>query len=113
MNYYKCAKDLPGHPIGDVLLETNGFYMWEKSPFYTFPKEIVEQFHDFFVQETVEFNEGDDIWYITLNGIIVSDYFERKKHSSLIEFGNIFRSREEASNINTQIKNILSSAATP
>lgn len=100
---------MPGHHIGDVLLETNGFYMWEKLPFYTIPKEIVEQFYDFFVHEHVEYGEGDEIWYISLNGIIVSDAFERKKHSSLIEYGNLFRSREEASNVNAKIKEILRS----
>lgn len=107
MKYYKNIKEMPGHSIGDVLLETNGFYMWEKLPFYTIPKEIVEQFYDFFVQENVSYNEGDKMWYISLNGIIVSDVFERKKHSSLIEFGNIFRTQQEASETNNEIKKLL------
>lgn len=107
MKYYKSKKELPGHPIGDTLIQANDFYMWETIPYYSLTNEIVENFPDWFERLYIEYQEGEEIWYISLNGIIVSDTFERLKHSTLIDFGNIFRSEEEAKTANTIIKKIL------
>ena len=105
MKYYKTLLDLPGHKKNDILIQTNDFYMWETEPYYTFPIEIIENSKDFFEQVVSDFNEGQDIWYISLNGLIIADKFKLSKHSSLVDYGNIFKDEQLAININNKIKN--------
>ena len=107
MKYYKSLIDLPGHKKGDILIQTNNFYMWETEPFYTFPGELVENDVKYFERVYIDYTEGENIWYITLNGLVVADKFKRSKHSSLIEYGNIFRNDKEAIEANNKIKAIL------
>ena len=107
MKYYKALVDLPGHKKDDILIQTNDYYMWEKEPYYTFPAYVVETNSNFFEQVYLEYSEGEDIWYISLNGLIIADKFKRNKHSSLIEYGNIFRSDKDAKEANNKIKTIL------
>ncbi len=107
MKYYKATKNLPGHREGDILVQTNDFYMWETEPFYTFPKEIVETDKEYFEQIITEFNEGDDIWYVSMNGLIIADKFKMSKHSSLVEYGNIFKYENDAKHLNRKVKEFI------
>jgi hypothetical protein len=107
MKYYKAIVNLPGHKINDILIETNGFYMWEKAPHYSFPAEVVENNKEHFERIVINYNEGEDIWYLSLNGIIIADKFSISKHSSLDDFGNLFKSEELAKSVQNEIKKIL------
>ena len=107
MKYYKLKKDLPGHIIGDVLMQASDFYFWEKGVQYSMPADIIENFPKWFEKLILEYQEGEDIWYLSLNGLIISDSFQRDKHSSLIQYGNIFTSEEDAIKYNNKIKLIF------
>ena len=107
MKQYKALKDFPGHKSGDILLLAVDFYMWENEPYYSFPTDVVENYSDWFEPLVFKYIDGEPIWYISLNGLIIADNFNRQKHSSLIEFGNIFTSEKDAVQVNNQIKKIL------
>ena len=107
MKYYKSKQTLPGHTTDDILVEVNDYYMWQTEPYYTFPKEIVENTPSFFYEVNVDINEGEHIWYISMNGIVVADTYAAQRHSSLKQFGNIFMSEQAAVEMNTKIKQVL------
>ena len=105
--FYKTLQNLPGHNAGDTLISAQMYYVWESDPVYTLNKEVVENFPEWFERIYPEFKNGDEIWYISFNGMIIRDEFDRTKHTSLVEFGNIFRNEKSASEMHHNILNML------
>jgi hypothetical protein len=105
--FFETLYDLPGHKAGDSLISAGNYYVWESDPIYSLNKEIVENYPDWFKQVYPEFKNGDDIWFISLNGLIIHDEFDRSKHTSLVEFGNIFRNEKSASEMHHYIKEVF------
>jgi len=109
MKFFKSTRDLPGHPEGDTLAEVNIYYMWEHPPHYYIPKELVENNHDFFYEINLGFEQGEDIWYVSLTGLIITEQFDERKHKALREYGNLFKTEMAAIAAKDEIEKIFSS----
>lgn len=99
MQYYKLLKDMPFHASGELLVKAGNFYIFEQGqPFqqYALPVELVEQCEEWFEETFPNWVQNEPCWYITMNGIIVHDYFNRTTHSSYARFGNLFKSKPDA-----------------
>lgn len=99
MQYYKLLQDMPFHTKDELLVKSGPFYIWETGPAYqqyALPAEMVENCKEWFEEAFPNWSQNEPCWFITMNGIIANDYFDREKHSSYARFGNMFKSKQDA-----------------
>lgn len=109
LNTFKSLKDLPHHKAGDICFNTEinpDVYIWANEPQYIISKEMVSD-KNFFEQLVLGWNLNEEMFYITLNGLVVKTNYDPYIHTSYVNFGNAFKTKEEAENINEKIKHIL------
>lgn len=110
MIIYKLIKEFPHHEIDEILypdkINDFEFYEFVDEPNTPLPKDIVET-SDFFEKIDIDWDIGDSIFFIDINGDIVEQKFNAKKHIKLIIYGNCFKSEETAINISEKIEKLL------
>jgi hypothetical protein len=103
MKTYRLKKEYPGHCIGDILYKKDDCYQWDVQPFIKISSEIVEGFPEFFEEFVIDWKKGDIIYFLSVSGEIIDEFFDPSRHSTIIYWGNAFRSIEEAKWYQTQI----------
>ena len=110
MRHYKLKKELPYHQIGEYLIGSGGdkgFYIWEYGKQYALQAELIENSPEWFEEDFPDWTQNEPCHYLTLNGMIISEYFNREKHSSLVRYGNIFKNKSDAELANMRIRQTL------
>lgn len=112
MQYYMLLKDMPFHSKGELLVKsmTANVYIWETgTPVqqYAMSAEIVENNSDWFEEVFPNWTQNEPCWFLSFNGMIIHDYFDRAKHSTFTRFGNMFKSKEDAEIALEKIKPIF------
>lgn len=110
MQFYKLLQDMPHHKAGELLVKTNTAYVWEiGSPHeqYALGAEIVENTPEWFEETFPNWVQNEQCWFLSFNGLVVRDYFDRNKHSAIARFGNLFKSAEDAEVMLEKVKQIL------
>lgn len=105
---FKLKKEYPSHRIGDLIYKANGCYNWENPPFHKVDADLVENTPEYFEEIIVNWEKGENIYFITLNGNVIDEKFEPSRHSSLAHYGNAFKNEIIAKQMNDRVKLILS-----
>ena len=106
---YKLMKDYPGHNIGDfVCLNEKSYYTFNNEPKYKLDQKQVENYPDFFEEVVLDWDRGDQLFFISVIGEIIEEEFNPHRHSLLVEKRNAFKTYELAEEFLNQIKSVLS-----
>jgi len=108
--YYKLLKDMPYHAKDSLLNSASKWYIWETGPTgsqYSLPAEVVENCPDWFEEVFPNWIQNEPCWFLSFNGMVVSEYFDRDRHSSLARCGNLFKSHEDAEMMNVKVQQIF------
>ena len=104
---FKLINIYPLRRIGDLIYKKEDYYIWEIPPYHKVDKDLVENAQDYFEEIIVNWNINEDIYFISSNGNIIKEVFEPSRHSSMIHYGNAFKSVEIANSINDKLKTLL------
>jgi hypothetical protein len=107
MSNYILLQPLLGHISGERITYINDIYMWETGDPFPLPKDTVENNNEWFIKEPEGWSEGESIFYISLNGVIYEDSYHPLKHSMMINWGNGFKSIEEAEHVKVWVQVIM------
>lgn len=110
MQFYKLLKDMPHHKAGSLLIKTNTAYIWETgapNEQYALGAEIVENNEEWFEETFPNWVQNEPCWFLSFNGLVVRDHFDRNQHSTLARFGNLFKSAEDAELMLEKIKQVF------
>ena len=107
MKIYKLVKEIPGYNVGTEFLSDGNDY-YPDNFLYKIPNAIVENSPDFFkLANTID--DNTEFYYISYNGIILSDKFIYENHYTLLEYGNVFVDLEKAKAKLNDIKTLFKS----
>ena len=106
-NLYKLKKEMPGHPIGDlVILNDMNIWIFEREPCHKLDQDMLDD-KNFFEKIFTNWEKGETIYYIDIYRKILKEEFHPQRHSRLIEGKNGFKNIDIAKNIANKIKNIF------
>ena len=97
---------MPLHAKGSLLVGAGSWYIWElgtNETQYSLPSELVEKCEDWFEEAFPNWVQGEPCWFLTFNGMVANDHFDRNKHSSLARCGNLFKSHDDAELMNVRM----------
>jgi hypothetical protein len=120
MKRYKLLKDLPGFPAGTIFeyFDNDGSPSFEavnediqdERNYTDFPPSVVERTPEWFepVVEQWQPTHEELFWYVDSDGDLVQkNWFDSNTDRRKLDFGNCFRSREQAREARDRIKALV------
>jgi hypothetical protein len=107
MKIYKSLKDLPTHKVGDFLIEKEDHYMWMKEPYFKLDKLEVEDNPEWFEVSVSGWDNGDTIFYLSVDLEIREKEFNALQHHKLVLSGNAFSNIDDVNWLKENIDKLL------